>query len=72
LRPQNKIGFAFGSYGWSGEAPKKIAQWLEDMGMELPEEPAAIKHVPTHDQAKELYATAQRLARQIKDRVAAG
>ena len=72
LRPQNKIGFAFGSYGWSGEAPKKIAQWLEDMGMELPEEPAAIKHVPTHDQARELYATAQRLAQQIKDRVAAG
>ncbi|MFO7803944.1 MAG: FprA family A-type flavoprotein [Desulfovermiculus sp.] len=72
LRPQNKIGFAFGSYGWSGEAPKKISQWLEDMGMELPEEPAVIKHVPTHDQAKELYATAQRLAQQIKDRVAAG
>lgn len=70
LKPQNKLGFAFGSYGWSGEAPKKIARWLEDMGMEMPEGPAAIKHVPTHDNAGELFATAQRLGRQIKDRVA--
>jgi flavorubredoxin len=68
LKPQNKIGYAFGSYGWSGEAPKKIAQWLQDMGMDLPEEPAGIKHVPTHDQAKDLFAVGQRLGRQIKDR----
>jgi flavorubredoxin len=71
LKPQNKIGFAFGSYGWSGESPKKIAQWLEDMGMELPEETVAVKHVPTHDQAQELFTLGQRLARQVKDRVAA-
>jgi flavorubredoxin len=70
LKPQNKLGFAFGSYGWSGEAPKKIARWLEDMGMDMPEAPAAIKHVPTHQDAGELFATAQRLGRQIKDRVA--
>jgi flavorubredoxin len=71
LKPQNKLGFAFGSYGWSGEAPKKISQWLEDMGMEQPEAPVGMKHVPTHDQAKELFATGQRLAQQIKDRMAA-
>jgi flavorubredoxin len=70
LKPQNKLGFAFGSYGWSGEAPKKIGRWLEDMGMDMPEAPAAIKHVPTHQDAGELFATAQRLGRQIKDRVA--
>ncbi|MFP4259148.1 MAG: FprA family A-type flavoprotein [Desulfovermiculus sp.] len=68
LKPQNKLGFAFGSYGWSGEAPKKIARWLQDMGMDMPEDPAAIKHVPTHQDVGELFATAQRLGRQIKDR----
>ena len=70
LKPQNKIGFAFGSYGWSGEAPKHIANWLENMGMDQPEDPVAIKHKPTHDDAKALHDTAKRLAAQIRERIA--
>ena len=36
LRPQNRIGAAFGSYGWSGESPRIIHEWLASMGMEMP------------------------------------
>jgi flavorubredoxin len=36
LRPRNRVGGAFGSYGWSGEGPKILHEWLESMGMELP------------------------------------
>ena len=31
LKPKNKIGAAFGSYGWSGEAVKLIPNELEAM-----------------------------------------
>ncbi|MFW6324252.1 MAG: FprA family A-type flavoprotein, partial [Desulfovibrionales bacterium] len=37
LRPQNKIGLAFGSFGWSGESVKQISGFLEEMEMEVME-----------------------------------
>ena len=33
LRPLNRIGGAFGSFGWSGESPKILHEWLESMHM---------------------------------------
>jgi flavorubredoxin len=36
LRPQNRIGGAFGSFGWSGEAVKVITEYLEAMRMDIP------------------------------------
>ena len=50
LKPKGKIGAAFGSYGWSGEAAKDIAGWLADMGMDMPAPPARILYVPSHEQ----------------------
>ncbi len=49
LRPQNRVGAAFGSYGWSGEAPKVLQGILNDMGVELPCEPVKHCFVPKHD-----------------------
>lgn len=48
LRPQNKIGAAIGSFGWSGECVKLITGWLEDCGMELVD-PVKNKFVPGHE-----------------------
>ena len=36
LRPLNRVGAAFGSYGWSGESPKIIQEWLASMNMDMP------------------------------------
>lgn len=46
LRPQNRIGAAFGSFGWSGESPKQIQEILEAMKMELPAEPLRVSFKP--------------------------
>ncbi len=46
LRPQNLIGAAFGSYGWSGESVKQVEAALADMKVELPGEPVKAKNVP--------------------------
>ena len=46
LKPQNKIGAAFGSYGWSGEATKLIAQELEEMKFKVIDSPLKVQYVP--------------------------
>ena len=46
LKPKNKIGAAFGSYGWSGEAVKLINKELETMKFDLIDPGVQIKYVP--------------------------
>jgi flavorubredoxin len=46
LKPKNKIGAAFGSYGWSGEAVKLIYQELAAMNFILIEPGLRIQYVP--------------------------
>ncbi len=46
LRPQNKIGAAFGSYGWSGEAVGLIQKQLEEMKFEMVGSGLKYQYVP--------------------------
>jgi len=46
LRPKNKLGATFGSYGWGGEAPRMVHEILSDMDMEMFEEPLRVQFVP--------------------------
>lgn len=46
LKPQNRIGAAFGSFGWSGEAPKQIQEILASMKMEMPADPLRVSFKP--------------------------
>jgi len=46
---KNKIGAAFGSYGWSGEAPKEVLDILKSMGFEVIEPPLRTKYVPSEE-----------------------
>ncbi len=46
LKPKNLRGVAFGSYGWSGEAHKKIGEELTAMGVEQIAPPFGVKYVP--------------------------
>ena len=52
LRPLNRVGGAFGSFGWSGEAPKIIHEWLASMGMDMPAQPVKHAWSPSHDTLK--------------------
>ncbi len=49
LKPKNKIGAAFGSYGWSGESVKLVDEALDGMGFEMPEDGLKIQYVPDGD-----------------------
>ncbi|MEM3622551.1 MAG: flavodoxin domain-containing protein [Candidatus Bathyarchaeia archaeon] len=47
---KGKIGAAFGSYGWSGEAPRLALEVLKNkFEMEVVEPPLLIKYTPDHD-----------------------
>ena len=50
LRPTNKVGAAFGSYGWSGEAVKMMNEVLKDMNIILCHEGVKVQYVPEHAQ----------------------
>jgi len=49
LRPQNKIGAAFGSYGWSGESVKLIHAELAAMKFDMIDDGLKIQYVPDKD-----------------------
>jgi flavorubredoxin len=49
LKPKNKIGAAFGSYGWSGEAVKLISKELEAMNFDLVDPGVKIQYVPDQE-----------------------
>lgn len=46
LKPKNKIGVAFGSYGWSGESVKLINKELEAMKFDIIDPGIKIQYVP--------------------------
>ncbi|MEO0004647.1 MAG: flavodoxin domain-containing protein [candidate division WOR-3 bacterium] len=69
LKPKNKFGAAFGSYGWSGEAPTIIFNELKGIGMEMVGEPLKVKYVPDVDGLKSCRALGKEIARRLKERV---
>ena len=46
LKPKNRLGAAFGSYGWSGEASKLVHDELVAMGCRMVEDPLKVLFVP--------------------------
>ncbi|MGC8719542.1 MAG: FprA family A-type flavoprotein [Thermodesulforhabdaceae bacterium] len=70
LKPTGKIGFAFGSYGWSGEAAMIISQYLAEMKVEqIIDQPLRIQYVPGHDDLKRCYDMGRKLGERIKESV---
>jgi flavorubredoxin len=65
LRPQNRLGGAFGSFGWSGECVKIISEQLAGMGFELPAEPVKVKFVPDAESREQCFALGLTLGRAL-------
>ena len=66
LKPVGRLGAAFGSYGWSGEAVKLINEQLEAMNVELVSPGVRIQYVPDHESLKQCTELGQTLAQRIK------
>ncbi|MBE3580730.1 MAG: flavodoxin domain-containing protein [Thermoanaerobacteraceae bacterium] len=68
LRPKNKIGLAFGAYGWGGGAQKILEERLKAAKIELFVEPGpTVKWVPKPEDLQLCYQLGRELAARIKD-----
>lgn len=56
LESSGKVGAAFGSYGWTGEAPEMLHDRMRWLKFRLPVEPLKIKLIPTEEELKACYA----------------
>ena len=53
LRPANKTGFAFGSYGWGKGGAKEVEDYLKTMKFEILREPVQVQFVPKQEDLEE-------------------
>jgi flavodoxin short chain len=61
-----KIGAAFGSYGWSGEAPVQIAERLRKMGMKVVDPVLRVQWQPEEKDLKECERLGKDIAKALK------
>jgi flavorubredoxin len=69
LKPQNKLGFVFGSCGWSGEGAKQIFAELEAMKFDLPLPFIQSKYKPTNEELMKAFDAGYELAEKLKNNV---
>jgi flavorubredoxin len=55
FKPKNRIGAAFGSYGWAGGATASIEKVLKEAGVELVQPAIGVKFVPDDSETKKCY-----------------
>jgi flavorubredoxin len=71
LKPQNLLGAAFGSYGWSGEAVGEINEYFAAMKIEKASEGVKVKYVPTVQALAECQALGERIGTLLGERCGA-
>lgn len=66
LKPQNKIGAAFGSYGWSGEGVPNVEKELAEMKMSLPVPGLKMNYYPDDESYAQCDKFGRDVARAVK------
>jgi flavorubredoxin len=70
LKPANKFGASFGSFGWSGEAVGLMNTALEDMKVEVIEEGIKVKYVPNDEHLEECRNLGRRVGKRVLESLA--
>jgi anaerobic nitric oxide reductase flavorubredoxin len=65
LKPRNKIGASFGSYGWSKGAVEKIEKKMKEAGIKLVKEGLEIKYMPTEEDLKTCFEYGKEIGKMI-------
>jgi len=66
LRPRNRIGFVFGSYGWGGQAVGQIRKAIEDLSWDFPAENLNINYIPDEKEFEEMKKIGKEIGNKIK------
>lgn len=59
---KGKLGAAFGSYGWSGEAVRMIEDRMRGLKMQVPQQGLRVKLIPTEEELEACAAFGQQIA----------
>ncbi|MBT4263032.1 MAG: FprA family A-type flavoprotein [Deltaproteobacteria bacterium] len=65
LKPQNRLGFAFGSYGWGGQAVKELEAAMEELKWEQPLKGLKVEYVPDELDLSEAVKNGEKLGSMI-------
>jgi anaerobic nitric oxide reductase flavorubredoxin len=66
LKVKNKLAFAFGAYGWSGEAHKIIGQKLSEAGLTMCGEPLGVRYKASPEEIEKCIEAGRNIAKQLK------
>ncbi len=66
LHPKNRIGAAFGSYGWSGVAIQSLQNTLAQAGVEIVEPLLSVIYAPDEKQLAACYELGKKMAERVK------
>jgi len=68
LKFKNKIGVAFGSYGWNGSGIDMLEEEMKKIGMELVEPALKVRYVPKDEDLKRCVEIGKSVAIALKER----
>jgi len=66
LRPNNRIGFVFGSYGWGGQAVGEIENILKQLKWDMPKKSININYVPDKKELEDVKKIGNNLGKLLK------
>ena len=66
LRPRNRIGLVFGSYGWGGQAVGEIEKILKALQWNLPMNPINLNYIPDQNDLKNAKNVGKKLVKNKK------
>ena len=69
LKPKNKIGGAFGSYGWSGESVRLVTEQLEAMKFDHIEPGLKIQYVPDSESIEACIEYGRKIGETLLERI---
>ena len=67
LKPMNKFGAGFGSYGWAGGSKKFVEEQMQLAGIEVIEGDIDVAYKPTDVEWQRAYEFGVRVAKKVKD-----
>ncbi len=69
LKPQNLVGAAFSSFGWSGESAGILDEWLKKMRVELVAEALKVNYVPTAEHLAQCRELGLKVAGKMSEKI---
>ena len=66
LKPKNRIGAAFGSYGWAGGAAKQVEDELTASGVQIAQPFIQVRFAPTPEELQKCYEFGKAIAEKVK------